>query len=279
MFTPEMDPQLRENQDTRRGIARIQLLGELRRAIDGGQLDLVYQPKFGLLTGSVLGVEALVRWRHREFGELEPAEFLPLAREHGLMDALSDLVLSRAVTDASAWFEAGLEIPVAINLWACALADDTLPDRIMAVLDTHTMPASWLTVEITEDLLVADLAMARKVLSRLRQAGIRVAIDDFGSGYSTLTYLRELPVDEIKLDCNFVAPILRDERAAIIVRSAIELAGAFGVSSVAEGVEDDETARRLDSYGCSAVQGHFFCPPVPAAELPRVCANRMTLSR
>ena len=150
-------------------------------------------------------------------GTLEPGEFLPLVREHGLMDAVTDLVLSRAVADASGWQRRGTEIPVAINLWARSLDEDTLPDRIMSVLDAHGMPASLLTVEITEELVVADFAKGRAVLNRLREAGIRVSIDDFGSGYSTLTYLRELPIDEVKLDRQLIAPILlrstrRDDR-------------------------------------------------------------------
>jgi EAL domain-containing protein (putative c-di-GMP-specific phosphodiesterase class I) len=146
------------------------------------------------------------------------------------------------------------------------------------VLDAHGMSASSLTIEITEDLLVADLSKARAVLNRLREAGIRVAIDDFGSGYATLTYLRELPVDEVKLDRQFIAPILRDERAATITRAIIELSTAFGIACVAEGVEDRQTAQRLKEYGCDAVQGNFFCDPMPASEIPYVGPN-LTLAR
>jgi EAL domain-containing protein (putative c-di-GMP-specific phosphodiesterase class I) len=135
------------------------------------------------------------------------------------------------------------------------------------------MSASSLTVEITEDLVVADLPKGRAVLNQLREAGIRVAIDDFGSGYSTLTYLRELPIDDVKLDHQLIAPILYDERAATITRSAIALAEAFGITSVAEGVEDQETAHRLKEFGCDAVQGNFFCHPLPACDIPQVPSN------
>jgi diguanylate cyclase (GGDEF)-like protein len=270
MFTPDMDARLGKHPTYDDSMARLQLLGELRRAIDEGQLTLLYQPKFDMTIGSVCGAEALVRWQHPEFGTLVPSEFLPLVREHGLMDAVTDLVLSRAVADASAWYAAGAVIPVAINLWATSLDQDALPERIMSVLDAHGMSASSLTIEITEDLLVADLAKARTVLNRLREAGIRVAIDDFGSGYATLTYLRELPIDDVKLDRQFIAPILHDERAATIARSVIELAKTFGIATVAEGVGDEETAQRLKEYGCDAVQGNFFCPPLPAAEIPHV---------
>ncbi|WP_197503826.1 bifunctional diguanylate cyclase/phosphodiesterase [Mycobacterium sp. 852002-30065_SCH5024008] len=269
-FTPEMDDQLGGAPAYDSAIARLQLLGELRRAIENGSLTLLYQPKFGLLTGSVRGVEALVRWQHPRFGVLKPAQFLPLVREHGLMHALTDLVLSRAVADAAAWHAAGAAIPVAINLAAPSLDKDALPDRIMSVLHTYAMSPGSLTIEITEDLVVADLAKARTVLNRLRENGIRVAIDDFGSGYATLTYLRELPVDEVKLGREFIAPILHDDRAAIITHSVIELASAFGIATVAEGVEDLATAQRLKDYGCDAVQGNFFCRPLPASEIPRV---------
>jgi diguanylate cyclase len=269
-FTPEMDAHLGTRQSFRDGIARLQLLWDLRRAIDDRLLTLVYQPQFALATGAVCGAEALLRWEHITLGSLEPGEFLPLVREHGLMDAVTDLVLSRAVADASGWHAAGTAIPVAINIWARSLDEETLADRIMSVLDAHGMPASLLTVEITEELVVADFAKGRAVLNRLRDAGIRVSIDDFGSGYSTLTYLRELPIDEVKLDRHLIAPIPYDQRAATIARSVIELAEDFGIASVAEGIENDETVQWLRRFGCDVVQGNYFCGPLPAGEIPQV---------
>jgi len=272
-FTPEMDAHLGRRQAFRDGVARLQLLWDLRRAIDDRLLTLVYQPQFEMLSGSVCGAEALLRWEHPTLGSLEPGEFLPLVREHGLMDAVTDMVLSRAVADASRWHEAGTAIRVAINVWARALDEDTLPDRIMSVLDANGMSASLLTVEITEELVVADFVKGRTVLNRLRDPGIRVAIDDFGSGYSTLTYLRELPVDEVKLDRQLIAPILYDRRAATIARSVIELAAEFGIASVAEGVENEATAQWLRRFGCDVVQGNYFCGPLPAGEIPHVPSN------
>jgi diguanylate cyclase len=272
-FTPEMDAKLGEALAHDDAVARFQLLGELRRAIENRSLTLLYQPKFSMLTGSVTGVEALVRWQHPRFGVLGPDQFLPLVREHGLMYALTDLVLSRAVADAAAWHAADAAIPVAVNLAAPSLDQDALPDRIMSVLDTYGMSPSSLTIEITEDLVVADLVKARTVLNRLRAKGIRIAIDDFGSGYATLTYLRELPVDEVKLGREFIAPILCDDRAATIARSVLELVSAFGIASVAEGVEDLATAQWLKDNGCDAVQGNVFCRPLPASEIPRIPRN------
>ncbi|BBY19857.1 hypothetical protein MSTO_00620 [Mycobacterium stomatepiae] len=272
-FTAGMTAQLGKHPTHDDSMARLQLLGELRRAIDDRLLTLLYQPKFDMATGSVCGAEALVRWEHPELGTLEPGEFLPLVRDHGLMEAVTDLVLSRAVADASDWYAAGAAIPVAINLWAPSLDEDALPDRIMSVLDVRGMSPSSLTIEITEDMLVADLAKARAVLDRLRESGVRVAIDDFGSGYASLTYLRELPIDDVKLDRLFVAPILHDDRAATIVRAVIELTTTFGIATIAEGVGDAETALRLKEYGCDAVQGNFFCPPLHASEIPLVSCN------
>ena len=270
LFRPEMDAHLGRRPNFRDGVARLQLLWDLRRAIDDRLLTLVYQPQFGMASGEICGAEALLRWEHPTLGTLEPAEFLPLVREHGLMDAVTDLVLSRAIADGAAWHAAGTEIPVAVNLWARSLGDDTLPDRIMTVLDAHGMSPSLLTVEITEELMVADFVTSRDVLNRLREVGIRVSIDDFGSGYSTLTYLRELPIDEVKLDRQLVAPILYDRRAATIARSVIELAEEFDIASVAEGVENEETARWLRDFGCKVVQGNYYCGPLPAGEIPHV---------
>ncbi len=269
-YTPEMDARSGRRRAVREGVARLQLLSDLRRAIDDRLLTLVYQPQFEVLSGAVCGAEALLRWEHPALGNLEPGEFLPLVREHGLMDAVTDMVLSRAVADASRWRQAGTSIRVAINLWAPNLDDDTLPDRIMSVLDAHGMSPSLLTVEITEEVVVADFAKGRAVLNRLREPGIRVAIDDFGSGYSALTYLRELPVDEVKLDRQLIAPILYDRRAATIARSVIELAAEFDIASVAEGVENEGTAQWLKEFGCDVVQGNYFCLPLPAGEIPYV---------
>jgi diguanylate cyclase (GGDEF)-like protein len=269
-FTPEKDAHLGRRQTFRAGVERLQLLWDLRRAIDDRLLTLVYQPQFRMLSGAVCGAEALLRWEHPTLGTLEPSEFLPLVREHGLTDAVTDVVLSRAVADAAGWHAVGTDIPVSVNLWARSLDEDTLPERIMSVLDVYGMSASLLTVEITEELMVADFVKGRAVLNRLRETGIRVSIDDFGSGYSTLTYLRELPIDEVKLDRQLIAPILYDRRAATIARSVIELAEEFGIASVAEGVENDDTARWLRQFGCDIVQGNYFSGPLPAGEIPQV---------
>jgi EAL domain-containing protein (putative c-di-GMP-specific phosphodiesterase class I) len=263
-----LDTSNHQRAERRKGMAgRMQLLAELREAIDERRLELVYQPKVSLSTGAVVGAEALLRWPHPAFGVLQPDDFLPMIRENDLIDHVTNLVLSMAVSDAAGWYAAGMAIPVAVNLSAPSLNDESLPDRVVSVLAERELPAEALTIEITEDVLLASVIRARSVLDRLRDEGVRVAIDDFGSGFATMKYLRDLPIDELKLDRQFVTPILHDDRSAMIVRSIIELADAFGIASVAEGVENAETADRLREYGCEYVQGHYFSPPVPAAAI------------
>lgn len=256
-------------------MAGLQLLGQLRRAIDDDELVLYYQPKISLSTGGIVGVEALIRWPHPEHGTLTPNQFLPLVRQNGLMGAVTDLVLERAARDAATWYdEETCRLPVAINLFAPSLNDLGLPARIAKVLNGAGLPPDAFSVEITEHLLVANMRRASTVIDRLRANGIRTAIDDFGSGYANMSYLRDLPIDELKLDRQFIAPILRSERAAAIVRSVIDLAHALGIACVAEGVEDKSTADRLRDYGCDVAQGHYFSRPLPVDAL----RQRVTLT-
>lgn len=265
----ELRTSLTDNGRRRRtSVPGIQLLGQLRRAIEDGDLVLVYQPKISLSTGGIVGVEALIRWPHPELGLLTPNQFLPLVRQNGLMGAVTDLVLAHAVADAVTWYDAETcDLPVAINLFAPSLNDLTLPDQILTALKGADLPPTALSVEITEHLLVANIRRASTVLDRLRANGLRTAIDDFGSGYATMSYLRDLPIDELKLDRQFIAPVLRSERAAAIVRSVIDLAHTLGIACVAEGVEDKATADRLRDYSCDIAQGHYFSRPITADAL------------
>ncbi|MBB3603808.1 diguanylate cyclase (GGDEF)-like protein [Mycolicibacterium sp. BK556] len=257
-------------------MAAVQLLGELRQAIDSVELTLLYQPKFNLLTGAMVGVEALVRWPHHRRGLLSPDEFLPLVRHHGLMRPVTDLVINTALDAVLQWHQEGLQLPVAVNMSAPLLADPHLPTRIRRALAERNLPASALTVEITEDLVLGNIEGTRDVLNQLRCSGIRIAIDDFGSGYSTLSYLCELPVDEVKLDRKLVLPILTDVRVATVVRAVIALAHELGLIVVAEGVEDATTAARLTEFGCDVVQGFYFSVPVSAAEVSGLAAKPTT---
>lgn len=261
------------------GAAIVRLLGELRRAIDQVDLSLVYQPKFDLRDNDIVGVEALVRWPHRDRGLLGPDQFLPLVREHGLMRSVTELVITQALDDVAEWHAHGFTVPVAVNIFAPSLGDLELPRQIARALSERNLRPDALTVEITEDLLLDNLDRTRTVLNRLRANGVRISIDDFGSGYSALWYLRDLPVDEVKLDKQFIAPVLVDPRAAAIVRAVIDLADVLDVTTVAEGVEDALTAIRLLEYGCEVAQGYYYSPPVPAPAMLEMLSSRSRLNR
>jgi diguanylate cyclase (GGDEF)-like protein len=249
------------------GVAVIQLLGDLRQAIANSELTLVYQPKVDLVTSRIVGVEALLRWPRLDGEVLAPDDFLPLVRRHGLMGSVTDFVLDRALDDAVTWRAASLDVPVAVNLFAPSLANLAIPAKITRALADRGLDPAMLTVEITEDLLLDNVERARTVLEQLRCNGIRVAIDDFGSGYSALSYLRDLPMDEVKLDRHFIGPMLSDPRAAAVVRAVIGLAAELGVTTVAEGIEDAETVRWLRDHGCRIGQGFLLSPPVSSAQL------------
>jgi EAL domain-containing protein (putative c-di-GMP-specific phosphodiesterase class I) len=180
-----------------------QLFTQLRQAIEQGDLTLVYQPKFELSTGHIAGVEALVRWPHPIRGVLAPDAFLPLARENGLMGALTEMVLTRAADDAAAWRAQGHDVSFAVNLFPLSLTDPRLAPQIMRILKERAVPAESLTVEITEEIRLGNLDDTRSELQRLRESGVRISLDDFGCGYSGLSYLGELRVDELKLDRQF----------------------------------------------------------------------------
>ena len=244
------------------GAAQLKMLGELRQAIDRCELTLLYQPQLDLNTTQIVGAEALVRWAHPEHGLLGAEEFLPLVRRYGLMESVNDFVLNRALDDARRWHAASVDIPVAVNLFAPTLANPELPGAITQVLADRGLSAAALTVEITEQLLLGDVDHTRTVLQQLRHLGVRVVLDDFGSGYSTLSHLRDLPVDQLKLDRDFIAPIIADEHAAAIVAAVVDFAHTLGLTIIAEGVENAETATRLREYGCDQAQGYFYSPPV-----------------
>ena len=282
-FTPDMvlvDPKEFDlptdaSDRSERGAA-VRLLGELRHAIDHGDLTVFYQPKFDLRSGDVVGVEALVRWPHPTRGLLGPAHFLPLVRKRGHMRAVTDIVLTQALDDVAEWYAMGIGVPIAVNVFAPSLGDLDLPTHIASELAARELSPEDLTIEITEDFLLDNIDRTRLVLERLRQHGIRIAIDDFGSGYSALWYLRELVIDEVKLDRQFIAPIRHDARAAAVVRGVVDLAHVLGVTTVAEGVENAETAERLREFGCDVAQGYYYSPPISAAAMMNLLASGHT---
>ncbi len=247
---------------------RLRTLEQLRTALDTEELVPHYQPKLDLHTGRVLGVEALVRWEHPERGLLPPGVFLPLAEQAGLMRRLTLRVLERSLLDLRTWRDAGHDLSVAVNLSVSNLQDLALPDQVALLLETRGVPAGALTLEITEDVLMADAARSQQVLADLRRLGVRLSVDDYGTGYSSLTYLRALPVDELKLDRSFVTSLTRDPRAAAIVRSTQQLSRDLGMTFVVEGVEDAATLESLRGMGCDVAQGWHVARPMPAAGFP-----------
>ncbi len=243
---------------------RLALAGELRRAIDEGELVLYYQPKADLQSGKIVGAEALVRWLHPERGLIPPNDFIPMAERTGLIKPLSRHVVASALRQCAAWNAAGLELNVSVNLTIPDLLDLDLPDRIAAGLAETGVRPDQLELEVTESTILADPFRVRAVLNRLNEMGLRLAIDDFGTGYSSLAYLKRLPVQTIKIDRSFVMEMCEDASDATIVGSTIDLAHNLGLDVVAEGVESQEIWDALSERGCTLAQGYFIGKPMPA---------------
>ena len=260
LYAPERDD------NTRR---RLALIGQLRTAVANNELTLFYQPKLNVATQEFTGVEALVRWNHPELGLLPPGEFIHLAERSGLIKPLTHFVLRSAIAQTQRWHGEGLALRVAVNLSARTFLDYELPAMVAALLREAGMDPSWLELEITETELMADPARGAKVLERLHAMGVRLTIDDFGTGHSSLAYLGTLPVDEIKIDRCFVAAMATDDISPddIIVRSTIELARNLGLEVTAEGVETAGQLERLTLLGCHFLQGYYLSRPVPPEEL------------
>jgi diguanylate cyclase len=246
---------------------RLALLGELRRAIEHQQLVLHYQPKVDAHTRRVLGVEALVRWQHPTHGLIPPDEFIPLAERTGLITPLTHHVLDAALRQCRAWQQAGHELTVAVNISTRRLLDLALPDEVAGLIAACQVPARLLVLEITESTIMTDPTRALEVLGRLNEMGVQLAIDDFGIGYSSMAYLKSLPVHELKVDRSFVAQMTSNTSDAVIVRSTVDLGRNLGLRVVAEGVEDQTTWHELDALGCDAIQGYHVSRPVPADDL------------
>ncbi len=246
---------------------RLRLAAELRGAIERSELVLAYQPKGDLRTGRIVGVEALARWEHPELGTLEPAEFVPLAEQTGLIIALTSSVLDAALERVASWRALGHDISVAVNLSARSFLDAGLADEIPAMLAARDVPPEALELEITESMLMHDPVRARSTLERLAAIGVSVSVDDFGTGYSSLAHLKSLPVDTLKIDKSFVLDMDKDDADEAIVRSMIELAHNLGMRVVAEGVESAATWMRLGAMGCDLAQGFHLARPLPASGL------------
>jgi diguanylate cyclase (GGDEF)-like protein len=246
---------------------RLGLLGQLRRAIDIGELVLHYQPKVALPTVDVCGVEALVRWEHPQRGLVPPGEFIPLAEQTPLIRPLTRYVLDTALEQCARWRDAGRVLPVAVNISARNLLDEHFVEEVQELLARWQVPASCLELEVTESGITADPDRARRILTRLAECGITLSIDDFGAGYTSLAQLKDLPVHQLKIDRSFIAPMTADPSNALIVRSVVELGHNLGLTTVAEGVEDAATCDTLGAMGCDVAQGYYVCRPMAAEQL------------
>lgn len=234
------------------------------RDVPPGELVTHYQPQVDLRTGRVLGVEALVRWQHPRLGLVGPAAFLDLVERNGLMDRLTATVLRQAARQAVAWREDGLTLRVSVNLSATCLGDPGLLPLLDAVLAETTLRPQDLVLEVTETSLMADPASALEQLRTIADRGVGISIDDYGTGYSSLGYLNDLPATELKIDRSFISRLLSDGRTAAIVAGTVTLAHHLGLRLVAEGVEDEATLAAVHELGFDEVQGYVHSRPLPA---------------
>ncbi|MDH3647524.1 MAG: EAL domain-containing protein [Gammaproteobacteria bacterium] len=250
-----------------RHLRELAVLNDLDKAIAEGQLCLQYQPKIDMKTRAVEQVEALVRWHHPQLGFLPPDEFISLLEKHNKIAALTDWVLKTAVEQARHWASRGYDLRVAVNISANDLLDMRLSDRIGTLLHHYAVEAKRISVEITESAVMQDAEQATRVLHTLREIGIKVAVDDFGTGQTSLSLLKKLPLNELKIDKSFVRDLRADSGDGIIIKSTIDLGHNMGLVVVAEGVEDNYAWNLLKSYGCDSVQGYLVSKPLSAEDL------------
>jgi len=245
---------------------RVLLVSDLRHAIEYDQLELHYQPKVDIQTGTVVSAEVLVRWTHPEHGSIPPGEFVPLAERGRLINMLTQWVIRTAVRDSETWHRSGLNIGLSINISARDLNDPEFPELFAGFLSSHEVKPEWFTLEITESSIMDDPVRALGVLNQLNGMNFDLSIDDFGTGYSSLAYLSKLPVQEVKIDQTFVLGMTRNRDDSVIVGATIDLGHNLGLKVVAEGVEDDETLELLKHRGCDIAQGYFISPPLARTE-------------
>ena len=249
-------------------LARFSMESELKVALEQGQLSLVYQPKIDLAMGSVVGVEALLRWEHPEKGMVSPAEFIPLAEETGLILPLGQWVLREACAEMQRWLEQGMApLTISVNCSPVQFIRGNVIEDIEEAIRISGMDSKLLEIELTESLFLQNIDEGICMLNSMKELGIKIAIDDFGTGFSSLSYLKRLPVDKLKIDQAFVHDLSSDPRDAAIVSAIITLSHNLGLTVVAEGVESEQQLNILRSYGCDEVQGFFVGRPMDAADL------------
>ena len=246
---------------------RLSLLGQLRRGIERGELFLQYQPKIDLKTREVVGVEALVRWQHPDRGMVPPNDFIPLAEHTGLIGPLTMSVLNMALAQAKVWADGGHHIPVAVNISARNLSDDAFAEKVKVLLVKHAVPSGLLEIEVTESAVMLEPEKSARILNELHAIGIRIAIDDFGAGYTSLAQLKNLPISELKIDKSFILTMHSNADDAMIVKSMIDLGHSLKMKVVAEGIETAFALNTLADLQCDIGQGYHLCRPALAQPL------------
>jgi diguanylate cyclase (GGDEF)-like protein len=245
-------------------VRQLRIVNDLRSALQREEIQLHFQPKISLPNGEPCGAEALVRWRHPELGYLAPDEFIGAAEQAGTIVHLSRYVLQRAVQYCREWRDQNYELGISVNLAARDLQDEYLPHFVLQILEEQDIEPHCLTLEITENSVMQDVNLSITVLECLRDVGVRISIDDFGTGHSSLAQLKNIPLHELKIDRSFVSDVLEDNQNEAIVRATIELAHNMGLEVCAEGVEDEKTLRYLSDAGCEQAQGYYLSKPVPS---------------
>jgi diguanylate cyclase len=247
--------------------SRLALLGDLRQALARKELLLYYQPKIDLRTGRIIGAEALARWEHRELGMIMPDDFIPVMEQTGLIRGFTQLALDMALEQCARWQQLGYPLTMAINLSTHNLRDPQLAAQIASLLEKWSLSRDSIILEITESAVMSESTIAQETLEAIDRSGVHFSIDDFGTGHSSLSRLKRLPVQELKIDRTFIKDMLLDSDDAVIVHSTIDLAHNLGLTVTAEGVEDAATAQRLLELGCDYAQGYYFSRPVTADEM------------
>ena len=258
---------------------RVQLEARLRAALQNDEFQLHYQPQVDLVTGKVIGVEALIRWYNVELGHVSPATFIPLSEEIGLIVPISEWVLRTACRTARTWLDAGIDFgTMSVNVSPQQFRQANFPNRLQQILDESGLPATCLELEITESTIMETAEIAIAMLCRLKDLGLSLAVDDFGTGYSSLAYLKRFPIDRLKIDRSFVMDIETDPADAAIASAIIALAHSLHLKVIAEGVETEPQSDFLKHQGCDIVQGYFYSRPIPAQDAASYCQQRNILA-
>ncbi|HEX5015957.1 MAG TPA: EAL domain-containing protein, partial [Actinomycetes bacterium] len=252
---------------------RLQLLSDLRNALGTKQLSIHYQPKIDLATTHVIGTEALLRWNHPERGNIPPNDFIPLAENTGLIQGLTRYVLEMVCSQISEWDRVGAEfahLPVSVNLSARNLLEPDFDEFLEDILASHLVEPERLELEVTESALIEDPVRSHQMMHKIAGLGVTLAVDDFGTGYTSMSQLEQMPLSTLKIDRSFTRRLADDPGGATLVKAMVDLAHEFGLEVVAEGVEDAEVTARLRELGCDVGQGYLWSRPVASDALPEV---------